>query len=71
MLVEVTFTKTDAMKAWKCLVAVGAAVASDAIEASQGRILQKFHVERVRDQGMASVSEHIKIKYSGQENIWI
>lgn len=69
MLVEVTFTETDGMKTWKYLVAVRATVASDVIETSQGRISPRFCVERVRDQRMASVLEHIKIKYSRQENI--
>ena len=60
MLVEVMFTETDGMNAWKCLVALRATVASGETETSQGRILPKFYVERdpsfyVRGQRMASV----------------
>jgi len=55
MLVEATFTETDGMKAWKCLVAGRAVVATDATEKSQGIVISKFYVKRVRDQRMASV----------------
>lgn len=42
MFGEVTLTETDGMKAWKCLVAVRATVASDEIKTDQGRISPKF-----------------------------
>lgn len=68
MFVKIKFAKTDCVKKLKCLVAVRATVASGVKETNQGRISPKFYVESMRDQRVAPVLEHIKIKYYGQKN---